>query len=160
MLRTSAEPAGVCSAMPRVERVDQKFESLRGGVALRSIITSHRPRRPTGSELLRRLGFRILDYMVVQDQPVGVFLHAKDSQYDVVFIRRPGPALHHFAYVVSGINEIMRACDVAGAWAMVTTLSLGRAGTVWGIRTTYTCSIRTVTASNCCAPDLLRRCAR
>jgi catechol 2,3-dioxygenase len=31
----SGTPLEFCSAMPRVERVDQKFESLRGGVALR-----------------------------------------------------------------------------------------------------------------------------
>jgi catechol 2,3-dioxygenase len=29
-------------------------------------------------------------------------------------VRRAGPAIHHFAYIVNGIHEIIRACDVAG----------------------------------------------
>jgi catechol 2,3-dioxygenase len=53
--------------------------------------------------------------MVVAGQPVGIFLHVKDSAYDVVFIRRSGPALHHYAYIVNGIQEIIKACDVAGS---------------------------------------------
>jgi catechol 2,3-dioxygenase len=52
--------------------------------------------------------------MVVSGQPVGIFLHIKDTVYDVVFIRRPGPALHHYGYIVGGINDIIRACDLAG----------------------------------------------
>jgi catechol 2,3-dioxygenase len=61
------------------------------------------------------MGFRIIDYMVVAGEPVGVFLHVKETPYDVVFIRRPGPALHHFGYIVNGIHDIIKACDVAGS---------------------------------------------
>jgi catechol 2,3-dioxygenase len=112
----SGTPLEFCFDMPRVERVDQKFESVRGGGALRFDhyqVTA--PDLQLAASFYADFGFRILDYMIVGEQPVGVFLHAKDSQYDVVFIRRPGPALHHFAYVVHGINEIMKACDVAGS---------------------------------------------
>lgn len=106
----------LCASMPRVERLDQKFEHLRGGGALRF---DHYQLTTTDVQATARfyteMGFRIMDYMVVSGQPFGVFLHAKDSQYDVVFVRRPGPALHHFAYVVNGINDIIRACDIAGS---------------------------------------------
>jgi catechol 2,3-dioxygenase len=111
----SGTPLEFCSAMPRLERIDQKFESIRGGGALRFDhyqITA--PDIQRAASFYADLGFRILDYMVVEGQPVGIFLHSKDSQYDVVVIKRPGPELHHFAYIVHGIDEIMRACDVAG----------------------------------------------
>ncbi|CAB3807734.1 VOC family protein [Pararobbsia alpina] len=112
----SGTPLEFCATMPRLERLDQKFESVRGGGALRFDhyqVTA--PDVQLAASFYADFGFRILDYMIVGDQPVGVFLHAKDSQYDVVLIKRPGPALHHFAYVVHGIHEIMRACDVAGS---------------------------------------------
>jgi catechol 2,3-dioxygenase len=112
----SGTPIELCTAMPRVERLDQRFEALRGGGALRFDhyqITA--PNIAEASAFYAELGFRIVDWMVVDGEPVGVFLHVKDSAYDVVFIRRPGPALHHFAYIVSGIQEIIKACDVAGS---------------------------------------------
>ena len=102
--------------MPRLERVDQRFESLRGAGALRfDHYQVHSPDVEKSAAFYAGLGLRIVDYMVVGDQPVGVFLHAKDTVYDVVFVRRPGPALHHYGYIVGGINEIVRACDVAGS---------------------------------------------
>lgn len=106
----------LCSAMPRTERLDQAFHNLRGAGALR--FDHYQITAPDIQEAARfytGLGFRVVDYMVVSSQPVGIFLHIKDSAYDVVFIRRPGPALHHFAYVVNGINDIIRACDIAGS---------------------------------------------
>src|SRR6202158_805436 len=122
----SGTPLEFCSAMPRVERVDQKFESLRGGGALRFDhyqVTA--PDVQLAASFYADFGFRILDYMVVGGQPIGVFLHSKDSQYDVVFIKPPGPELHHFAYVVHGINEIMRACDVAGSLGLGDNVEFG-----------------------------------
>jgi catechol 2,3-dioxygenase len=109
-------PLEFCSSMPRLERVDQRFESLRGAGALRfDHYQVHSPDVEKSAAFYAGLGLRIVDYMVVGDQPVGVFLHAKDTVYDVVFVRRPGPALHHYGYIVGGINEIVRACDVAGS---------------------------------------------
>jgi len=102
----SGTPLEFCSAMPRVERVDQKFESLRGGLPLRfdhyqvTAPTSNLQRASTAD-----CGFRIWTIWLSRTNRSASFCHAKDSQYDVVFIRRPGPALHHFAYVVSGIKR-------------------------------------------------------
>jgi catechol 2,3-dioxygenase len=64
----------------------------------------------------------------------GVFLHVKDTPYDVVFIRRSGPALHHFACIVSGINDIIRSCDVAGSLGCGDNVEFGPGGTVLGTR--------------------------
>jgi catechol 2,3-dioxygenase len=109
-------PLELCSSMPRVARVDQKFENLRGGGALRfdhyQVTT---PDVARAASFYGALGFRLIDYMVVGDIPVGAFLHVKDSLYDVVFVRRPGPELHHFGYIVGSVIDIIRACDVAGS---------------------------------------------
>jgi catechol 2,3-dioxygenase len=112
----SGTPIELYATMPRLERLDQKFEVLRGGGALRfdhyQITT---PDIAEAAAFYTGLGFKVVDWMVVNGEPVGIFLHMKDSAYDVVFIRRPGPALHHFAYVVNGIHEMIKACDVAGS---------------------------------------------
>lgn len=108
-------PLELYSTMTRVKRLDQQFEALRGAGALRFDhyqVTA--PDIQEAASFYADLGFRIGDYAVVSGQPIGIFLHIKDSLYDVVFVRRPGPALHHFAYVVNGITEIVRACDIAG----------------------------------------------
>jgi len=113
---SSGTPLELCASMSRVERIDQKFEALHGGGALRFDhyqVTA--PDVENAASFYAEFGFRVVDYMVIGDVPIGVFLHVKDTPYDVVFIRRPGPALHHFAYIVSGINDIIRACDVAGS---------------------------------------------
>jgi catechol 2,3-dioxygenase len=116
----------LCSSMPRTERLDQTFHNLRGAGALR--FDHYQITAPDIQEAARfytGLGFRVVDYMVVSGQPVGIFLHIKDSLYDVVFIRRPGPALHHFAYVVNGINDIIRACDIAGSLGLGDNVEFG-----------------------------------
>jgi catechol 2,3-dioxygenase len=112
----SGTPIELCATVPRLERIDQRFESLRGGGALRFDhyqITA--PDIVQAAAFYAGLGFRIIDCMVVAGEPVGIFLHVKDTPYDVVFIRRPGPAMHHFGYIVNGIHEMIKACDVAGS---------------------------------------------
>jgi catechol 2,3-dioxygenase len=109
-------PLEFCASMDRLERIDQKFEDLRGAGALRFDhyqVTA--PDVQVAAAFYTEMGFRLVDYMMAEGQPIGVFLHMKDSAYDVVFIRRPGPALHHYAYIVNGIQEIIKACDVAGS---------------------------------------------
>jgi len=112
----SGTPIELCAAMSRVERVDQQFEALQGAGALRfDHYQVTVPDIVAASTFYADMGFRIIDYMVVAGEPVGVFLHVKETPYDVVFIRRPGPALHHFGYIVNGIHDIIKACDVAGS---------------------------------------------
>jgi catechol 2,3-dioxygenase len=60
------------------------------------------------------LGFRIADYMTIGERPVGVFLHVKNTPYDVVFLERDGPAFHHYGYIVPDVQSLLRACDVMG----------------------------------------------
>jgi catechol 2,3-dioxygenase len=60
------------------------------------------------------LGFRIADYMTLGERPVGVFLHVKNTPYDLVFLERDGPAFHHFGYIVPDVQSMLRACDTMG----------------------------------------------
>jgi catechol 2,3-dioxygenase len=60
------------------------------------------------------LGFRIASYLTLEDEPVGVFLHVKNTPYDVVFLKRDGPALHHFGYILPDLQSMLRACDTLG----------------------------------------------
>jgi catechol 2,3-dioxygenase len=60
------------------------------------------------------LGFRIADYMTMGEHPVGVFLHVKDTPYDLVFLERDGPAFHHYGYIVPDVQSMLRACDTMG----------------------------------------------
>jgi catechol 2,3-dioxygenase len=109
-------PLEFYSTITGAKRLDQRFESLRGAGALRFDhyqITA--PHIQEAARFYADLGFRIVDYMVVFGKSVGIFFHIKETPYDVVFIRRPGPALHHYGYIVGGITDIIRACDVAGS---------------------------------------------
>lgn len=62
------------------------------------------------------LGFRISDVMAEAGttRVLGVFLHRKDNPWDVVFLQRPGPRMHHSGYIVESTAAIFKACDVAG----------------------------------------------
>ena len=62
------------------------------------------------------LGFRISDYLCVEgsEHVVGTFPHRKDNPWDIVLLTRSGPRFHHGGYVVEAVEDIIRACDVAG----------------------------------------------
>ena len=62
------------------------------------------------------LGFRISDYLYVEgsEHVVGTFLHRKNNPWDIVLLTRSGPRFHHGGYVVEAVEDIVRACDVAG----------------------------------------------
>jgi catechol 2,3-dioxygenase len=66
------------------------------------------------AEFYTSLGYRIADYMTAGNHPIGVFLHVKDTPYDIVFLERDGPAFHHFGYIVPDIQALLRACDALG----------------------------------------------
>lgn len=66
------------------------------------------------TEFYTELGFRIADFLTADKHPIGVFLHVKDTPYDIVFLERDGPALHHFAYVIPDVQSMLRACDTLG----------------------------------------------
>jgi catechol 2,3-dioxygenase len=62
------------------------------------------------------LGFRISDYLVIEgtDTTVGTFLYRKNNPWDIVFLHRAGPQLHHCGYVIESMYDLLRGLDAAG----------------------------------------------
>lgn len=113
-------PIEIVASMMQQPRRDMDVHVHRGGAVRRFDhyqITV--PDVAKAAEFYTSIGFRIADYMIIGDHPVGVFLHVKDSPYDIVFMERDGPAFHHYAYIIPDIQAMLRACDMAGAlgWA-------------------------------------------
>lgn len=63
-----------------------------------------------------RLGFRVSKY--AQHKETGKILTAmtyrKANPHDLVLATGAGPRLHHFTYVVHCLEDMFRACDIAG----------------------------------------------
>lgn len=108
-------PLEIVASMSREERQDNRVLLRKGAGALRfdhyQVTVSD---IQEAAEFYTSLGFRIADFLTAGDHAIGVFLQAKDSPFDVVFIERGGPAFHHCAYIVPDIQSMMRACDTLG----------------------------------------------
>ncbi len=68
----------------------------------------------TAGRFYTDIGFRTSSYFVQKaqpDKPLGMFMYRKQNPHDVVFLTRPGPVLHHFAYIVAEPSHIFRALD-------------------------------------------------
>ena len=74
------------------------------------------PGRAGYGQVLHGSQLRISDYICVEgsDQVVGTFLHRKDNPWDIVLLTRSGPRFHHGGYVIEQVEDMIRACDVAG----------------------------------------------
>ena len=108
-------PLEIVASMTHEPRQDTSTQAHKGAASRRFDhyqITV--PEVYKAAEFYSSLGFRIADYMTVGDEPVGVFLHVKNSPYDLVFIKRDGPALHHYGYIIQDVQSMLRACDVMG----------------------------------------------
>ncbi|HWE11629.1 MAG TPA: VOC family protein [Solirubrobacteraceae bacterium] len=108
-------PLEVVASMTREPRVDTQVQVHKGAASRR--FDHYQVTVPDVAKAVpfyTSLGFRIADYMTVGDEPVGVFFHVKNSPYDLVVIKRDGPAMHHFGYIVADVQSILRACDTLG----------------------------------------------
>jgi catechol 2,3-dioxygenase len=115
-----ADPCGTllefCSRMPVQPRNITNFHRHKGGCALRldhiQVLTSHVRR---ALEFYMSLGFRLTEYIAPDDERLrGVFLQRKGNPHDLVFFHGDGPRMHHFAFLASETQQLLRACDVAG----------------------------------------------
>lgn len=114
------DPQGVpiefCSAMPTQPRLHSRVEFHRGGVGLRFDHTQvNVPDVRKAAEFYASFGFLISDYAYTpKGDMVAAFMRRKNNPHDIVFGSRPGPRLHHFAYVADA-NNLMRAGDAAAS---------------------------------------------
>lgn len=111
-------PLEFVAHMPVEKRLHDRFDLQRGGAALRlDHFQVLAPDVVEASRFYTDIGFRISDYFVnnAEDtRPLGIFLYRKNNPHDIVFLTRPGPVMHHFAYIVYEPGQMFRALDVAG----------------------------------------------
>lgn len=109
-------PLQFCARMPVEPRQITSFHNHRGGVALR--IDHYQILVPDLSKALNfymELGFWLTEYVGIDDESVrAVFLQRKGNPHDIVFFNGDGPRIHHFAYMTTETQNLLRACDVAG----------------------------------------------
>ncbi|MGQ9364968.1 VOC family protein [Azospirillum sp. ST 5-10] len=111
-------PLELVAAMPKQRRLHDQLQLHRGAGGLRfDHFQFLAPDVVEASRFYTDLGFRISDYFTdtaEDDQPLGIFLFRKNNPHDLVFMTRPGPKMHHFAYIVQESANLFRALDVAG----------------------------------------------
>ncbi|MDH4064110.1 MAG: 3,4-dihydroxyphenylacetate 2,3-dioxygenase [Acidobacteriota bacterium] len=62
------------------------------------------------------LGFRLTEYTEDDDGQVwAAWLHRKGNVHDVAFTNGAGPRLHHVAFWMPDLTQVMQLCDVLGA---------------------------------------------
>lgn len=123
-------PLELCASMDACERMLKNYQHYRGASAQRldhyQLQTSDVRK---AWSFYQPLGFRVSEYtwsQVEQDQHLwGVWLQRKGNPHDIVFTQGPGPRLHHFAYTLPDTNDMIRACDVAGALGYAPQLERG-----------------------------------
>ncbi|WP_324766950.1 3,4-dihydroxyphenylacetate 2,3-dioxygenase [Pokkaliibacter plantistimulans] len=114
-------PLEFCASMEFRPRLMKEYHLYRGAAAQRLDhyqIQSNDVRR--SFEFYQPLGFRLSEYTFSKredggDNLWGVWLQRKGNPHDIVFTNGFGPRLHHFAYTLPDTNDMIRACDVAGA---------------------------------------------
>jgi catechol 2,3-dioxygenase len=116
-----SDPAGtpveLCATMPTRPRMHTKIHTHRGAGALR--MDHYQVLVPDvlgAAKFYMDLGFRISDYICIEgsEHVVGTFLHRKNNPWDIVLLTRSGPRFHHGGYVIEALEDMIRACDVAG----------------------------------------------
>jgi catechol 2,3-dioxygenase len=111
-------PLELCATMPTQPRVLLDYKRQTGGRALR--IDHYQVIIPDVGGALQhylRLGFRVSKYAARQEtgQILTAMTYRKQNPHDLVLATGAGPRLHHFAYVVHDLQNIFRACDIAGS---------------------------------------------
>lgn len=124
-------PLELCADMTACERMLKHYDRYRGACAQR--LDHYQLQTPDVRQawaFYQALGFRVSEYTYSQEQADlphlwGVWLQRKGNPHDIVFTQGPGPRLHHFAYTLPDSNDLIRACDVAGALGYASCLERG-----------------------------------
>ncbi|MFC0406970.1 VOC family protein [Roseomonas elaeocarpi] len=131
-------PIELCSSMPVLPRLLNNFPAQKGGRVLR--LDHYQcvvPDLPTAVNRFLGLGFRPSKYTTDVDsgQVLSIFLTRKNNPHDIVLAQAAGPRLHHVAFVVSDLQAIIRAADIAAnlGWGRDVEHGPGRHGPPNGI---------------------------
>lgn len=124
-------PIEFVASMPTERRIHDQPQLQKGAAGLRFDHTQIlAPNVQEIAEFYLQLGFRISDWFVdkeTDEAPLGIFMYRKSNPHDIVFLTRPGPVLHHFAYVVQDANQLFRALDTVGNTGWASALERGPA---------------------------------
>jgi catechol 2,3-dioxygenase len=114
----TSPPLELCASMPVMPRQLSNYPAQKGGRSLRldhyqCVVPS--VDRTAGQFMA--LGFRPSKFTTDVDtgELVSIFLHRKNNPHDIVLAKGAGPRLHHFCYIVSDLQAMLRACDVAAS---------------------------------------------
>ena len=121
-------PMELCATMDAVPRLMQAFDKHHGGspqrldhvqVAASDIQAAY--------DFYAALGFRLTEYTAKDktEELWGVWLQRKGNPHDVVFSNGRGPRLHHFAYTVPEVADLIHACDVAASMGQAARMERG-----------------------------------
>ncbi|ODT76903.1 MAG: hypothetical protein ABS76_29485 [Pelagibacterium sp. SCN 64-44] len=118
-------------SMPAQQRLHDQVQVQKGAAALRyDHVQLLAPDALAASQFYLDMGFKVSDYFVNEEHdetPLGIFMYRKNNPHDLVFLTRPGPVLHHFAYVVQDGGQLFRALDTAGNTGWASALERGPA---------------------------------
>ncbi|WP_131055491.1 3,4-dihydroxyphenylacetate 2,3-dioxygenase [Raoultella planticola] len=123
-------PLEFCATMEPRERMFKQYHRYRGACAQRlDHYQLQASNVRTAFDFYQRLGFRTSEYtwseLDGEEQLWGVWMQRKGNPHDIVFTNGVGPRLHHFAYTIPDTNDMIRACDVAGALGYAPQLERG-----------------------------------
>lgn len=131
-------PIELVAGMETRPRMLNDFAAQKGGRALR--LDHYQcvvPDVPTAVDRFQALGFRPSKYTtdVESGRVLSIFLTRKNNPHDLVLAPAAGPRLHHAAFVVSDLQAMIRAADIAGnmGWGRNVEHGPGRHGPPNGI---------------------------
>jgi catechol 2,3-dioxygenase len=111
-------PLELCAVMDIVQGNVDKFDRYRGGSPMRLDhfqLATHDVE--TATRFYLAIGFRMSEYTAADgtEELWGTWLHRKGNPHDIVYTNGRGPRLHHFAFAVPEVRDVIHACDVAGS---------------------------------------------
>jgi catechol 2,3-dioxygenase len=114
----ASPPVELCASMELMPRVIWDYPKHKGGRALR--LDHYQCVVPDVGKThghFAALGFRPSKYTTDAGtgEVVSIFLHRKNNPHDIVLARGGGPRLHHFCYIGSDMQALLRAADVAAS---------------------------------------------
>jgi catechol 2,3-dioxygenase len=113
---TESNPLELYASMRQGERILQHYGRYRGCHPQRIDHFNLFARNVQASvEFYAALGFRITEYTESEEAEPKIaacWMHRKGTVHDVAFTSGRGPRLHHFAYWVPGVLNVIHLCDV------------------------------------------------